>query len=168
MMTGGSLQDIDWDAWQPQQRATLLFVVRDGDILLIHKKLGLGAGKINGPGGRIEPDETPEQAAVREVREELHTVARHVSKSGELFFQFIDGLSLHVHVFRADDCDGEPRETGEAVPIWVDVEGIPYEEMWEDDPYWIPLMLNRTPFRGFFLFDNDHLLDHRVETGQKS
>ena len=40
-------QDIDWANWVSDEHATLLFVVRDGEILLIHKKRGLGAGKIN-------------------------------------------------------------------------------------------------------------------------
>jgi len=62
---------VDWETWVPTERATLLFVIKDGQVLLIHKKKGLGAGKINGPGGRLEPGETPEQAAIREVQEEL-------------------------------------------------------------------------------------------------
>ena len=45
------IEEIDWNAWEPQQRATLLFVIHGGEILLIRKKRGLGAGKINGPGG---------------------------------------------------------------------------------------------------------------------
>ena len=61
----------DWSTWQPTLRATLLFIVRDGEILLIRKKRGLGAGKINGPGGKIDPGETARQCAVREVEEEL-------------------------------------------------------------------------------------------------
>ena len=66
-----SLEDVDWERWEPRQRATLLFVVRRDEILLIHKKRGLGAGKINGPGGRLEPGETPLACAIREVEEEL-------------------------------------------------------------------------------------------------
>ena len=53
------LTDIDWERWQPRERATLLFVIRGGEILLIRKLRGLGAGKINGPGGRIDAGETP-------------------------------------------------------------------------------------------------------------
>lgn len=157
------LQDIDWTLWTPRQRATLLFVVRDGQMLLIHKKRGLGAGKINGPGGHIEPGESPREAAIRETREELRVEARGVRESGELFFQFVDGLSLHVHVFRADGCAGEPEETDEAIPLWVPTDNVPYDRMWQDDPYWLPLMLTRVAFRGFFLFDNDRLLDRRVD-----
>jgi 8-oxo-dGTP diphosphatase len=55
------LTDIDWTTWKPTDRATLLFVVDrpNGRILLIEKKRGLGAGKVNGPGGRIDEGETP-------------------------------------------------------------------------------------------------------------
>jgi 8-oxo-dGTP diphosphatase len=158
-----NLNEIDWAAWQPRERATLLFVVRDGQLLLILKKRGLGAGKINGPGGRIEPGETPQLAAVREVREELLVAPLDVRPSGELFFQFTDGLSLHVHVFKAHGCAGEPQETGEAAPLWVPQDAIPYDRMWQDDPHWLPLMLAERPFRGYFLFDGDRMLDWNVQ-----
>ena len=158
-----TVDSINWESWQPEQRATLLFVVRDGQVLLIHKKRGLGAGKINGPGGRIEPGETPQEGAVREVEEELCTTPLDVRKSGELFFQFIDGLSLHVQVFKASDCTAAPRETDEAVPLWSPLDRIPYHRMWADDPYWVPLMLDDTPFSGRFIFDQDELLSYRFE-----
>jgi len=155
--------DIDWSTWTPQQQATLLFVIEAGRILLIHKKRGLGAGNINGPGGRLEPGETPLDAAIREVQEELVITPRDIEKCGELFFQFVDGLSIHCTVFRAAAREGEPRETDEAIPLWVPTDRIPYDRMWADDRHWIPLMLSRTPFRGYFLFDEDRMLDHRLD-----
>src|SRR4051794_35353585 len=45
----------DWAAWVPRERAVLCFIVCGGRVLLIHKKRGLGAGKVNAPGGKIEP-----------------------------------------------------------------------------------------------------------------
>ncbi|MEM4548010.1 MAG: NUDIX domain-containing protein, partial [Thermofilaceae archaeon] len=42
--------------------AVLCFLLRDGEVLLIRKKKGFGAGKLVGVGGRIEPGETPEEA----------------------------------------------------------------------------------------------------------
>jgi 8-oxo-dGTP pyrophosphatase MutT (NUDIX family) len=103
--------EVDWASWQPKEYATLLFVVRDGHILLIRKKRGLGAGKINGPGGRIELGETSLEAAVRETREELGIVPVSPELRGELHFQFVDGYSLHCSVFVAGDFIGEPVET---------------------------------------------------------
>ena len=151
-------EDIDWSAWKPVERATLLFVVRDGRVLLIHKKRGLGAGKINGPGGRIDPGETPEQCAIREVQEELLVTATGVEPAGELKFQFADGYALHGYVFKASGCDGEPQETDEAVPHWITFGEIPYDKMWADDRLWYPLVLQGRRFSGRFLFDDGILL----------
>lgn len=166
-MEAATVASMDWAHWEPQQRATLLFVVRDGRMLLIHKKRGLGAGKINGPGGRIEPGENALQAAVRETEEELRVKASGLTLAGELNFQFTDGLSLHCTVFRASGFEGEPAETDEAAPLWVNLDAIPYDRMWADDPHWIPLMLAGRPFRGFFVFDGDRMLDKRVDTFDK-
>ena len=152
------LSDVDWSSWVPRERATLLFVIRDGHVLLIHKKKGLGAGKINGPGGRIEPGESPLQAAIREVEEELLVTPTGVREAGELKFQFVDGFSIHGYVFTATDCVGEPTETDEAIPIWTPLDRIPFERMWEDDHVWIPLMLAQKPFVGRFLFEDDTML----------
>ena len=156
------VEDIDWTSWIPKDRATLLFVIRDDRILLIHKKRGLGAGKINGPGGRLEPGEQPIDAAIREVQEELLTTPAGVRPCGELFFQFTDGYSIHGYVFRADGCDPEPGETGEAKPEWFALDAIPYDRMWADDRLWLPLMLDSIPFVGRFVFEGDAMLSHRI------
>jgi 8-oxo-dGTP diphosphatase len=156
------LADVNWDRWTPTERATLLFVIRDDCILLIHKKKGLGAGKINGPGGRIEPGEKPEQAAVREVQEELLVTPTGVEKAGELMFQFVDGFSIHGYVFTARECEGVPQETSEATPMWVPLQKIPYDRMWADDRIWIPWMLAGKKFLGRFIFDNDTMLDSEI------
>jgi 8-oxo-dGTP diphosphatase len=154
---------IDWMRWQPTEEANLCFVIRDEQVLLIRKKQGLGAGKINGPGGRLEPGETALQAAVREVQEELGVTPTGLEQIGELYFHFLDGYKLHVAVFAASGCLGEPIETPEATPIWTQRDRIPYHDMWQDDPHWLPLLLARNRFRGYFVFDGDRLLSHRVE-----
>lgn len=162
--TRKTVADIDWASWIPEQRATLLFVVRGGEVLLILKKRGLGAGKINGPGGRLDDGESPKECAIREVEEELLVTPTGVRKVGELRFQFVEGLSIHGYVFRADDCVGEPQETDEAVPMWTPVDEIPFDRMWADDRLWVPLMLEERPFDGRFLFDGDVMLSYDIRT----
>lgn len=156
-------EDIDWVQWTPQERATLLFVRRDGQVLLIRKKRGLGAGKINGPGGRLDAGETPLACAIREVQEELRVTPIDVRLGGELAFQFVDGYALFVSVFSADGCDGEPQETDEAAPIWMPFDAIPFDEMWADDRLWFSHLLNDRFFRGQFLFDGDTLLGQALD-----
>ncbi len=156
------LDDVDWSAWEPTDRATLLFVTEASRVLLIRKLRGLGAGKINGPGGRIEKGETPLEAAVREVHEETGVIPSEVVEHGELRFQFVDGYSIHVWVFRATAHSGEAIQTEEAIPQWTAYEQIPYDEMWADDRLWLPLLLEGKRFEGRFLFDGDAMLGYDV------
>ncbi|MCS5636307.1 MAG: 8-oxo-dGTP diphosphatase [Myxococcota bacterium] len=151
--------DVPWAQWEAVDTATLTFVTRRGEVLLIRKKRGLGAGKINGPGGRLEPGETPIECAVREVQEELDVTPIDPKPRGELRFQFVDGYSIHVYVFTTDAHRGEARETDEAVPLWTPMGAIPYGEMWADDILWLPRVLAGETVSGFFVFDGDSMLD---------
>ena len=155
--------DIDWSTWSAVDPATLAFVIRDGRILLIRKKRGLGAGKVNGPGGRIEPGETPAAGAAREMQEELGIQPVDLVRLGEHRFQFVDGYSTYVHVYRASDLRGTPVETDEAVPLWVALDAIPFDEMWEDDRLWLPLVVAGRRFSGYWIFDGDRMLDYRLD-----
>ncbi|HVP19008.1 MAG TPA: 8-oxo-dGTP diphosphatase [Spirochaetia bacterium] len=164
-MTGSAprrVSEIDWQVWQPTEKATLLFILQESRILLIHKKTGLGAGKINGPGGRIDPGETALHGAIREVQEELCVTPTGVRAAGELHFQFVDGYSLHGSVFVASGFEGTLCETSEAAPLWTPLDRIPYERMWADDPLWLPMLIEGKGFRGFFVFDGDTMLDSLV------
>ena len=157
------ISDVDWKRWTAVDPATLVFVIRQGRILLIRKKRGLGAGKVNGPGGRIEPGELPEAGAARELREELGVRAGQLIRLGDHRFQFIDGYSTYVHVYRTSEVEGTPVETEEASPIWCDVDAIPFDEMWEDDRYWLPLVLKGRRFSGYWIFDGETMLDYRLD-----
>ena len=156
------LADIDWETWQGKIRATLVFVIKDGNILLIDKKTGIGKGKINGPGGKLEDGESPEQCARREVREELGIHVYDLQYCGQQRFQFVDGLSIHVWVYKTETFEGTPTESDEADPLWVPLDEIPYERMWEDDRIWLPLMLRGERFHGRWVFDGDRMLDYEL------
>jgi len=151
-----------WKTWEPRERATLCFLIQDGQILLIRKKRGLGAGKINGPGGRIEPGEAPHECAVRETSEEVGLTPQNVQNRGELHFQFADGYSLHCAVFVAHEFTGELIETDEALPIWTPLDSIPYDEMWADDIHWLPGVIAGGTFRGYFHFDGEKMLSKHL------
>ena len=157
-----TVEDIDWTQWQAVDTASLTFVTRNDEVLLIRKKRGLGAGKINGPGGRQEKGEAIVACAVREVEEEVHITPIDPKARGELRFQFVDGYSIHVHVFAASEHRGDARESDEAIPFWTPIDSIPYEQMWADDIFWLPRVLAGESVSGHFLFDGDRLLDYRL------
>jgi 8-oxo-dGTP diphosphatase len=159
------LSPIDWNRWQGEIHATLMFIVKDGQVLLIEKKRGLGAGKINGPGGKIDPGETPLQSVIRETQEELVITPIGSRKLGELWFSMSDSPDILCHVYRADDHHGTPTETDEAVPQWTPLDAIPYPRMWEDDRHWLPLLLKEETFVGRFVFEGESMRWMDMVTG---
>ena len=142
--------------------AVIVHIVKDGRILLHYKKRGHGAGFWNGVGGKIEPGETPEQCAIRESIEEMNANVKNLQKIGELKFYDVTDEDWMVHVFRAE-IDGEPQESEESKPEWFSMDEIPYDEMWEDDRYWLPLVINGIRFRAEFWFSGKEMLRFKME-----
>ena len=159
----GKVKDVDWDTWEPEVRATLRFVRRGDEVLLIRKKRGLGAGKINGPGGQLEPGESPLACALRETEEELLITPTQVTAAGELFFHAEDMPRIHAHLFVARSWFGTPTETDEAIPPWTHTSALPFDEMWEDDRLWLPEILAGNHVRGWFTFEGESMIDHVLE-----
>lgn len=150
------------NGWSADLTGTLCFVV-DGDrVLLIHKKTGHGAGLINGPGGKLEPGETPLQCAVRETLEETCVQAKNLQLAGR--FKFVDRVASQWfgYIFVARAHEGEARETAEGAPVWVGIDELPFDRMWPDDRYWLPRVLAGEVLEGEFLFDDGRLLTHRL------
>ncbi len=145
--------------------AVIVHIIKDSKILLHYKKRGHGAGKWNGLGGKIEKGETPEECAVRESREEMSAGIKNVKKIGEITFYDVNGEDWLVHIFRAE-LIGNPKESEESYPKWFPLNEIPYEDMWEDDKYWLPLVINNIHFRAKFWFSGEKMLKFIIE-GEK-
>ncbi len=155
--------------------ATLCFIVRDGSpshVLLGKKKRGFGIGKLNGIGGKLEPGESPEDGVIREVQEEvglnIPKSALHAAGQITFRFPFMNAFNHFVHVFVATDWEGEPIETEEMLPHWFPVNAIPFERMWQDDAYWLPIVLLGKSVIAEFEFgeDNETVVQWSIQGGQ--
>ncbi|KAA0705169.1 7,8-dihydro-8-oxoguanine triphosphatase [Triplophysa tibetana] len=144
---------------------TLVLVVQPSRILLGMKKRGFGAGKWNGFGGKVQPGETIEQAARRELLEESGLTVDILHKIGNIKFEFIGETELlDVHIFRADSYKGVPTESDEMRPQWFDLDQIPFSQMWADDVLWFPLLLQKQKFLGYFKFQgHDVIVEQKLE-----
>ena len=135
---------------------TLLYIIQGDRVLLIEKKKGLGKGLYNGVGGKVEEGETPLEAAIRECKEEIGVIPRDPEWMGILEFYNDGELYGYVHIFISRGFDGVPRESDEAKPVWFTMDSLPYDNMWEDDRYWLPLVLlqNRKIYARFDFEDD--------------
>lgn len=142
----------------------LVLVVQPPRVLLGKKKSGFGAGLWNGFGGIVEPGESIEDAARRGLKAESGLTVDTLQKMGQITFEFVGNSELmEVHVFRADQFHGEPKESDEMQPQWFQLDEVPYKQMWPDDAYWFPLVFQRKLFRGYFKFQGqDTIVEHTL------
>jgi 8-oxo-dGTP diphosphatase len=143
--------------------ATLCFLIRGNppqEILLGFKRVGFGAGKFTGIGGKVELGESVTAAAVRELHEEIHILAREADLQpvARLSFRFpaAPSWSQQVHVFGVSYWDGHPTQSEEITPIWFTIEKVPYNQMWQDAIHWLPHILAGNPITATFVFQADN------------
>lgn len=150
-----------------EKTCTLLFLRRNDEILLAMKKRGFGSGRYNGVGGKIEPGETEEAALIRECQEEIGVTPTSYRKVAVHDFVQKDGENpwrMYVHAYICDGWEGEPVETEEMAPEWFKISDVPYDNMWQDDRFWIPQVLEGQKLVGKFTFDEqDNMLTHDIQ-----
>jgi ADP-ribose pyrophosphatase YjhB (NUDIX family) len=143
-----------------------LTLIRDKDkILLALKKRGFGMGRWNGFGGKIEVGESLEEAAQRETFEESNLAVKNLEPVAVIDFSWQNKPEqIEMHVFKATDFSGELQESEEMKPAWFTLAEIPYDKMWSDDKYWLPLFLQDKKFTAEFVFDDhDKIVEHEIK-----
>lgn len=139
---------------------TLCFLLRGDEILLAMKKQGHGIGKINGIGGKVKEKETIQEAAIREMEEEIsiNSEVQHLEDVGNIKFYHKDcpERNQHMHIFLIRNWKKKPQESDEMKPQWYNINEIPFNDMWEDDVHWLPSVLSGKKIEAEFYFDNDN------------
>ena len=139
---------------------TLGYLINENsEVLLIMKKRGFGAGKWNGPGGKVKEDETPKDSMVREVEEETGIKVLDSLELGYIEFIWPDELAANnnrCYIYLSRNFKGEATETEECQPEWFLFDQIPYSQMWDDDKYWYPDMLSGREIKKRFFFDKNN------------
>lgn len=143
---------------------TLFLIRKDDQVLLGLKKRGFGMGRWNGFGGKVDPGETVDAAALRELKEESGLSVRSFHKFAIITFEFVeDDHIMEGHIYTSNEFEGDPVETEEMRPQWYPLESVPFEKMWQDDKFWFPLWQCGQRFVAYFKFqNNDVLLEHKI------
>ena len=126
-------------------------------VLLGKKRRGLGKDLLNGFGGKLNKNETIEECAIREVKEEcgVDINPNDLEKVAEIKFRFKDSPKLfHNYVFKTTKYSGMISESEEMMePLWYSKQSLPYEKMWLDQEFWHHLMFRDQKFKADFLLD---------------
>ncbi len=121
-------------------------IVKDKKLLVVRSK---GKEIFFAPGGKLEEDETYEQALIRELKEELamDLQAHHYEHFGSFTAEADDkpGVILHMTTFLIKDYDGPLTASSEIEELaWIDAEntaGVLIGSIFRHDV--LPLLVSR-------------------------
>jgi 8-oxo-dGTP diphosphatase len=147
--------------------ATLCYVRNGEQTLMVHrvkKAQDMHLGKWNGLGGKLEPGETPEECARREIQEESGLEVADLTWKGLLTFPgFSNDEDWYAFVFVATVVDGPLIDSPEGDLKWVDQEELFGLNLWEGDRIFLPWLDRPGVFSGKFTYLDGQLADHWVE-----
>jgi 8-oxo-dGTP pyrophosphatase MutT (NUDIX family) len=147
------------------RQSTLCYLIQKEDdrivrVCLAMKKRGFGEGWWNGVGGKVYSDvgETIEAAVAREAKEEIGVDVGVITPVARVHFEFPDhpDWSQVMHVFLSEDWRGEPTESEEMRPQWIEASRLPYHAMWPTDPFWVPEILEGRKVEARFAMGNHY------------
>jgi 8-oxo-dGTP pyrophosphatase MutT (NUDIX family) len=138
-------------------KATLCHVIKGKKILLKKATRGISKGMWNAAGGKVDKGETPLHGAIREVFEETGLKVKKPFYHGKIYFYFAGSKKPDIigYLYSAREFSGKLKSTEEGLVKWFDISKIPYDKMWDDDKYWIEIMLAGKKFDAWIHFAKD-------------
>jgi len=120
-------------------------------------------GKWNGLGGKFESGESPEECAIREIKEESGLVVKNITMKGIITFPMFDGIEdWYVFLFVANEFSGELIDSNEGNLKWIQNKKLTEINLWEGDKIFIPWLFKDKFFSAKFNYENGKFLDYEV------
>jgi len=127
------------------------------------KENDMHVGKWNGLGGKLENGESPEECAIREIREESGYIAKNPIFRGMITFpKFSDDEDWYVFLFVVTEFDGQWIDSSEGHLQWIPDDKILELPLWEGDRIFIPWLDRPDIFSGKFVYLEGQLKHHEV------
>ena len=104
------------------RNAVRTFLIEDDKVVCTKYKT-LNVGYYDIPGGKIEDGETPEDAAIREFKEETGLDVYNLEKVGNVIIEYPDRI-YNMETFIANSYDGVPQEFEENFSFWIDIDNL--------------------------------------------
>lgn len=146
--------------------ATLCYVKQNGKTLMLHrvkKNNDHHKGKWNGLGGKIEPHESPEECAIREIYEESGLKCKNPKLVGFITFPLFDGVEdWYVFLYVIKEFVGELIDSPEGNLEWIPDEKITELNLWEGDSIFLKWIEDEKFFSAKFNYKDKQFIDYEV------
>lgn len=146
------------------KNTVLCYIEKDGKYLMLYrnaKKNDVNGGKWVGVGGHIEENESPDEALVREVKEETGLVLDSYRFRGVVTFVSDKWEGEYMYLYTADSFTGEMIDCNEGELHWVDKERVMELPMWKGDAVFLEHLLNggASPLMLKLVYEGEELVE---------
>ncbi len=133
------------------KNSTLIHIESEGKYLMMRrnkKKNDVNENKWVAPGGKFEPNESPEECAKRETKEETGLILEDYRLRGIVTFVSDKWETEYMYIFSAYKFSGEIKgDCSEGELHWIDKKEIYNLPIWQGDKIFLRLIENpETPF----------------------
>ncbi len=125
---------------------TLCYIEHNGCYLMLNRNKKANdenAGKWIGVGGHMEENESPEECALREIKEETGLTVKDLRLRGILTFILPDWGNELTFLYTARAETEEVTPCAEGTLAWIPIEIISGLPLWEGDRVFLPLLQSR-------------------------
>lgn len=145
---------------------TLCYIEKDDKYLMLHrvkKEHDLNHDKWVGVGGKFEPDETPEECMLREVREETGLTLTKYRFRAILTFLSDEWETEYIHLYTASEFTGTLSECDEGNLEWIPKSEIYNLHLWEGDKIFFRLLRETEDFFSLKLrYEGEKLVETKL------
>ena len=148
--------------------ATLCYIIdkkRNSTLMLhrIKKENDYHQGKWNGLGGKLNNGESPEECAIREIKEESGLTVKNPLLKGFITFPNFDGVDdWYVFVFVFNDFEGMLIDSPEGKLQWIPNNQLTSLHLWEGDKIFLEWIFDKKIFSAKFNYEDGKFLDYSV------
>lgn len=147
---------------------TLCYIEKDEKYLMLHrisKENDINKDKWIGVGGHFEPDESPEECLLREVKEETGLTLTSYRFRGLVTFMSDKWQTEYMCLYTADEYEGEMMDCDEGVLTWIEKSELEHLSLWEGDKIFLKLLAEEKPFFSLKLRYEGEVLKEAVLNG---
>lgn len=145
---------------------TLCYIEKDDKYLMLHrvkKENDLNHDKWVGVGGKFEPDETPEECMLREVREETGLTLTKYQFRAILTFLSDEWETEYIHLYTASEFTGTLLECDEGNLEWIPKSEIDKLKLWGGDKIFFKLLRETEDFFSLKLrYEGEKLVETKL------
>ena len=131
------------------RKTSLVYLERDGKYLMLHrtkKAHDENGDKWIGVGGKFEPGETPDECALREVKEETGLAMTDFRLRGLIIFVSDVWGMEYMYLYTATKWSGKLIDCDEGELVWLDKRELLKKNLWEGDKLFLKALDERSEF----------------------